>query len=79
MQEHALGVGEELVFEGGTRLTILAVEAGEVLLGVTAPNPATWEARTPATPYLPAPRGAASLFLRSSPSFEQPPKKVGPG
>jgi hypothetical protein len=39
MQEHALAVGEELVFGGGIRLTVLAVEAGEVLLGVTAPEP----------------------------------------
>ena len=39
MQEHALGVGDELVIEGSVRLTLLAVEAGEVLLGVTAPEP----------------------------------------
>jgi hypothetical protein len=39
MQEHELEVGEELVIEGGIRLTLLAVEAGEVLLGVTAPEP----------------------------------------
>jgi len=39
MQEYVLTVGEELVIEGGTRLTLLAVEAGEALLGVTAPEP----------------------------------------
>jgi hypothetical protein len=39
MQEHALEVGEELVVEGGSSLTLLAVEAGEVLLGITAPEP----------------------------------------
>jgi hypothetical protein len=39
MQEHVMGVGDELVIEGGIRLTLLAVEAGEVLLGVTAPEP----------------------------------------
>ena len=39
MQEHALGVGEELVIDGGIRLTVLAVEAGEVLLGLTFPEP----------------------------------------
>ena len=39
MQQHALGVGDELVIEGGIRLTILAVEAGEVLLGITTPKP----------------------------------------
>ena len=39
MQEHVLEVGQELVIEGGIRLTLLAVEAGEVLLGVTAPEP----------------------------------------
>ena len=39
MQEHVLEVGQELVIEGGIRLTLLAVEAGEVLLGVTAPQP----------------------------------------
>jgi hypothetical protein len=39
MQEHVLEVGQELVIAGGTRLTLLAVEAGDVLLGVTAPEP----------------------------------------
>ena len=39
MQEHLLEVGEELVIEGGICLTILAVEAGEVLLGITACEP----------------------------------------
>ena len=39
MQEHALGVGEELVIDGGIRLTLLAVEADEVLFGITAPEP----------------------------------------
>ena len=39
MQEHVLEVGEELVIEGGVCLTLLAVEAGEVLLGITAPEP----------------------------------------
>jgi hypothetical protein len=39
MQEHVLKVGEELVIEGGTCLTLLAVEAGEVLLGITASEP----------------------------------------
>jgi hypothetical protein len=39
MQEQALRVGEELVIEGSFRLTLLAVEAGEVLLGITAPEP----------------------------------------
>ena len=39
MQEHVLEVGQELVIEGGIRLTLLAVEAGEVLLGITAPGP----------------------------------------
>jgi hypothetical protein len=36
MQEQALRVGEELVIEGHIRLTILAVEEGEVLLGLSA-------------------------------------------
>jgi hypothetical protein len=39
MQEHILGVGDELVIEGDIHLTILAVEADEVLLGITAPEP----------------------------------------
>jgi hypothetical protein len=39
MQEHVLGVGEEIVIEDDIRLTILAVEAGEVLLGVTGTEP----------------------------------------
>jgi hypothetical protein len=39
MQDHLLEVGQELVIEGGVCLTLLAVEAGEVLLGVTSPEP----------------------------------------
>jgi hypothetical protein len=39
MQEYALGVGEELIIEGGIRLTLVAVEADEVLLGISAPEP----------------------------------------
>jgi sRNA-binding carbon storage regulator CsrA len=39
MQVHALRVGEELVIPGHIRLTILAVEEGKVVLGITAePN-----------------------------------------
>ena len=36
MQDHALRVGEELVIQGHARLTILAVEDNEVVLGITA-------------------------------------------
>ena len=36
MRDHALGVGDELVIQGHIRLTILAVESGEVVLGITA-------------------------------------------
>ncbi len=39
MQEHMVGVGDELVIEGIARLTVLAVEAGEVLLAITDPEP----------------------------------------
>jgi hypothetical protein len=39
MQEHALGVDEELVIGGGIRLTVLAVEAGDVLLAISVPEP----------------------------------------
>ena len=39
MQERVLAVGEQLVIEGGICLTLLAVEAGEVLLGITASEP----------------------------------------
>ena len=60
MQEHVLELGDELVIEGGVRLTLLAVEAGEVLLGITAPEPAAWEARRPATARRPAPRGRSA-------------------
>jgi hypothetical protein len=38
MQDHALRVGEQLVIQGHVRLTVLAVEEGEVLLGIT-PDP----------------------------------------
>jgi hypothetical protein len=59
MQEHALGVGEELVIEGGIRLTILAVEAGEVLLGITDPETSDVAGPPAATGCLPAPRRPA--------------------
>jgi hypothetical protein len=39
MQEHTLGVGEELVIEGGIRLTILAVEEDRVFFGIAAAEP----------------------------------------
>jgi hypothetical protein len=39
MQDHVLRVGEELVIPGHIHLTILAVEEGKVVLGITAePN-----------------------------------------
>jgi hypothetical protein len=39
MRYHALRVGDELVIQGHVRLTILAVEEGRVVLGITAePN-----------------------------------------
>ena len=39
MQDHSLRVGEELVIQGHVRVTILAVDQDEVLLGITAePN-----------------------------------------
>ena len=39
MQDHTLQVGEVLVIQGLVRLTILAVDQDEVLLGITAdPN-----------------------------------------
>jgi hypothetical protein len=36
MQDHTLRVGEELVIQGHARLTVLAVEGNEVVLGITA-------------------------------------------
>ena len=36
MKDHVLRVGEELVIPGHIRLTILAVEGDEVVLGITA-------------------------------------------
>jgi hypothetical protein len=39
MRDHALRVGEGLVIQGHVRLTILAIEEGKVVLGITAePN-----------------------------------------
>ena len=39
MQNHTLSVGEELVIEGHIRLTILRVEQGKIVFGITAkPN-----------------------------------------
>jgi hypothetical protein len=35
MPDHVLRVGEELVIEGRIRLTILAVEEGKILFGIT--------------------------------------------
>jgi len=42
MQEHVLEVGAQLVIAGGIRLTLLAVEAGDVLLGLTGSEPSEW-------------------------------------
>jgi hypothetical protein len=57
MQDHALRVGEELVIPGHVRLTILAVEEDEVVLGITAepdgvPDPVArpWRPRLAAVP-----------------------------
>ena len=36
MKDHVLRVGEELVIPGHIRLTILAIEEGKVVLGITA-------------------------------------------
>lgn len=39
MQDHSLRVGDELFIQGHIRLTILAVDEDEVILGITAePN-----------------------------------------
>jgi hypothetical protein len=55
MHEHLLEVGEELVIGGDITLTLLAVEAGEVLLGITAPEPGD-VAGAPPPPPRPGPR-----------------------
>ena len=36
MQDHTLSVGEELVIQGHVRLTILGVEQGKVIFGITS-------------------------------------------
>ena len=36
MQDHTLSVGEELVIEGHICLTILGIEQGKVVFGITA-------------------------------------------
>jgi hypothetical protein len=36
MQDHTLSVGEELVIEGHVCLTILGIEEGKVVFGITA-------------------------------------------
>ena len=55
MQDHALRVGEELVIQGHVRLTILAVEQGRVVLGITAePNGVRGPAARPWPPRLAA-------------------------
>lgn len=38
MQDHTLKVGEAAVLDGDVRLTVLAVEEGRVVVGVTAPG-----------------------------------------
>jgi sRNA-binding carbon storage regulator CsrA len=38
MPVHELQVGEELVFEGGIRVTVLEVNGDEVVLGITVPE-----------------------------------------
>jgi hypothetical protein len=37
MQVYTLQVGDEVVLDGDTRLTVLAVEGEDVLLGISAP------------------------------------------
>ena len=76
MQEHALGVGEELVIEGGIRLTVLAVEAGEVLLAISVPEPGDVEGPNAGDRTSSCTGGAPSDFLRSNPLVEQPSKKA---
>ena len=60
MREHVLEVGEELVIEGGVRLTLLAVEAGEVLLGIAAPEPGDVGGPEAGYARRPAPRGRSA-------------------
>jgi len=60
MQEHVLQVGEELVIAGGTCLTLLAIEAGEVLLGVTASEPSDVAGPRPAAARPPVPGGRSA-------------------
>jgi hypothetical protein len=51
MQVYTLQAGDEVVLDGGTRLTVLAVGGEDVLLGVSAPA----TARVPA-PDVPEPQ-----------------------
>ena len=60
MQEHVLELGDELVIEGGVRLTLLAVEAGEVLLGIAAPEPGDVGGPEAGYARRPAPRGRSA-------------------
>jgi hypothetical protein len=75
MQEHALGVGEELMIGGGIRLTVLAVEAGEVLLGITFPESGDVGGPDAGDRPSSCTGDAPSDFLRSNPLVEQPSKK----
>ena len=52
MLDHALRVGDELVIQGYARLTILAVEEDDVVLGITTdpngvPSPVDRQERPP--------------------------------
>ena len=60
MQEHVLEVGQELVIEGGFCLTLLAVQAGEVLLGVTATEHSDVAGPEAGYARRPAPRGRSA-------------------
>jgi sRNA-binding carbon storage regulator CsrA len=40
MQIHTLQAGDQVVLDGDIRITVLAVEGEDVLLGVSAPAPA---------------------------------------
>jgi sRNA-binding carbon storage regulator CsrA len=52
MQVYTLQAGDEVVLDGDTRLTVLAIEGEDVLLGVSAP--ATARVLAPDVPELQA-------------------------
>ena len=64
MQVYTLQAGDEVVLDGDTRITVLAIEGEDVFLGVTGPAPA----RVPA-PGVPEPQALCWAARNTPPGY----------